>query len=226
MASVWLAVGFLVGLTACNGGGSSASSEGRGPSAVPERLDTIEAAAEDIIDIVPRADWVGIADDVRDIEEAWSGYRRRALADGARATLVRRFDRALDRLQVAADRADGPLTAQAANDLSAPTVEMYGLYDIGRPIAIGRLDVIGRQIIFDIQRGDVASAGAEVRKAASIWKRGLRADILAQHGEAVAARTDRLMTEMRSAVVDGEGATLVARAKAFLEVVDGMERLY
>ena len=220
-----LTLGLLV-LAACGSGDGTSTSATRSTSDVPDRLNAIEAAAEDIIDVVPKEQWGDITRDVRDVDAAWSRYKHQAVVDGARAGVVSSLSKALGRLQVAADSANGPETAQAANDLSAATVELYGLYDIARPVDIGRLDVIGRQIILDEQRADLAGAGAQVRKVDSIWNGGLRDDILAHRGATVAAQTDRLLTAMTQAVADGDGDALVSRAKVFLEVVDAMERLY
>jgi hypothetical protein len=222
----WLTLGLVAALSACGSADGTSTSAGRSTSEVPERLNTIEEASEDIIDIVPKEQWADITRDVRDVDAAWSRYRRQAVVDGARAGIVSSLEQALGRLRVAADSANGPETAQAANDLSAATVELYGLYDIARPVDIGRLDVVGRQIILDEQRGDPAAAGAQVRRVVSIWNGGLREDILAHHGAGVADQTRRLLTAMSRAVADGDRDAVVSRAKAFLEVVDAMERLY
>ncbi len=226
--ATWLTVGLVAVLAACGSGsgqGTETSSD-RSTGEVPERLSAIEEAAEDIIDIVPRDQWADITRDVHDVDVAWSHYERQAVVDGARADMVSNLSKALGRLQVAADSANGPETAQAANDLSRATVELYGLYHIGRPVDIGRLDVIGRQIILDEQRGDPAAAEAEVRRVSSIWNGGLRAKILAQHGARVADQTDRLLSRMSRAAADDDRDALVSRTKVFLEVVDAMERLY
>ena len=61
---------------------------------------------------------------------------------------------------------------------------------------------------------------------AAIWRGGLRADVLAQHGRRVATRTDASLRAMERAVVEGQGQALVAQARVCLELVDGMERLY
>ena len=226
MTATWLTLGLVVALAACGSGDGTSTSGSRSTSDVPDRLNEIEAAAEDIIDIVPKEQWGDITRDVHDVDAAWSRYKHQAVVDGARVSVVSSLSKALGRLQVAADSANGPETAQAANDLSAATVELFGLYDIARPADIGRLDVIGRQIILDEQRGDLAGAGAQVRKVVSIWNGGLRDDILAHRGGTVAAQTDRLLTAMTQAVANGDRDALVSRAKVFLEVVDAMERLY
>ena len=111
-------------------------------------------------------------------------------------------------------------------DISAATVELFGRYASSTPVDIGRLDVVGRQIILDVERGDLTGAGDQVRMWEAIWRGGLRADVLAQHGRRVATRTDASLRAMERAVVEGQGQALVAQARVCLELVDGMERLY
>jgi hypothetical protein len=193
---------------------------------VPTELSTIEAAAEDIIDVLPHERWRVVARDTRDIGAAWSTYQRRAEADGAGADVMANLTRALSELRYAASTATVPAAAQSANDVSAATVELLGLYDSGVPVDIGRLDVVGRQIVFDVERGDLVAAGDQVQRWASIWRGGLRADVVAHHGRSVAARTDASLNAMERAVAAGQGQALVTQARVGLELVDAMERLY
>jgi hypothetical protein len=218
-----LVVMTLLGLAACGNGGSGDSAK---RPKVPRPLDTIEAEAEDIIDIVPGGQWDKVGTDVKAIEEAWSTYRSQALADGAAPAQVVTFDGALSRLKAAAETRKPAETMQAANDVSAVTVELYGLYDIGRPVEIGRLDVIGRQIVFEADRKDLAAAGRQVAEVDGIWKRGLRADIVDHDGKKVAEQTDANLAAMQKAEAAGDPATLRSLANEFLEIVDRMEDLY
>jgi hypothetical protein len=220
LAALALLAALVLGLSACDGG----SSEGGGK--VPEPLDTIEAQAEDIIDIVPAGKWDKVGDDVATVVEAWGTYRARALKDGADQALVDRFDAALVDLGASAEAREPEETMQAANDLSAPTVEFYGLYDTGRPVDIGRLDVIGRQIVLEADRQDAAAAGVQVDKAQSIWDGSLKADILDHDGKDVAGKTDASLAALQRARAAGDFVALRTQANEFLEIVDDMERLY
>lgn len=223
LAAIGIAAALVSGLSACDGGGSEGS-EGR--AKVPEPLDTIEAQAEDIIDVVPAGQWDKVDADVATIVEAWGSYRPQALADGAEQALADRFDAALVDLGASADAKEPQETMQAANDLSAATVEFYGLYDTGRPVDIGRLDVIGRQIVLEADRQDVAAAGSQVDKAQAIWDGGLEADVLDHDGKKVAEDTDANLAALQKARAAGDFAALRSRASEFLEIVDDMERLY
>jgi hypothetical protein len=208
------------------GSGNENETTSASKTRVPDRLNSIEGATEDIIDIVPESRWADITKDVRKIDNAWSGYKEQAVRDGAAASLVARFSDSLAGLRVAADAEKGPETSQAANDVSAATVELFGLYKTARPTDIARLDVLGRQIILDVERGDLGAAGAQVKNVASIWQGGLREDVLAHQGRAVADQTDAVLTAIDRAVVSADRDALVNQTKAFLEVVDAMERLY
>jgi hypothetical protein len=225
IAAAGLAITLAVAGAACGSSGNGTNTKA-GKKRVPDLLNTIEEATEDIIDIVPGGRWDDIGKDARNIDTAWSGYKREAVADGARASLVARLDESLTDLLAGAEAEKGPETAQAANDVSAVAVELYGLYDVPRPVDIGRLDVVGRQIVLDVERGELGAAGAQVRKVTSIWDRGLRDDVLAHKGRVVADHTDATLDTMKRAVASGDGRTLVTQANVFLELVDDMERLY
>lgn len=241
LAAVGLVAAVGLGVAACGGTNdtnaanrttttAAAPATGTGNTrtagAVPDPLNTIEAQAEDIIDIVPANRWDDVATDVQTVQDNWSTYRDQALNDGAARDLIAQFDQALTDLQAAADARQPAETMQAANDLSAATVELYALYDAGHPVDIGRLDVIGRQIVLDADRQDLNAAGAQVDRALSIWDGGLRADIVAHQGQTVADQTDATLAALQAAKADGDFATLTTQAKVFLEVVDAMEGLY
>lgn len=198
----------------------------RTAGAVPDPLNTIEAQAEDIIDIVPADRWDGVATDVQTVQANWATYREQALNDGAARDLAARFDQALSDLQTAAQARQPADTMQAANDLSAATVELFGLYDTTHPVDIGRLDVIGRQIVLDADRQDLKAAGVQLDRALGIWDGGLRADIVGHQGQTVADQTEATLAALQTAKADKDFATLTTQAKVLLEVVDAMEGLY
>jgi hypothetical protein len=219
-----LAAVTLFGLAACGNGGSKDSAK---KPKLPRPLETIEAQAEDIIDIVPAGRWDKVGTDVTAIDVAWSSYRLQALRDGATPGQLVDFDGALNGLKAAAGAKKPAETMQASNDVSSVTADLYGLFDIGRPAAIGRLDVIGRQIILEVDRNDLAAAGRQVAQVDGIWNRsGLRADILKHDGKKVAKQTDDNLAAMQKAGAAGDSATVRRLANEFLEIVDRMEDLY
>lgn len=153
LAIVAVAATLALGPQACRGEGSQGAKRSSDRPTLPKPLDIIEAQAEDVIDVVPAGQWERVAADVTAVVDAWRAYRPRAAGDGADQSLASRFDSALADLRASAAGKRADQTMQAANDLSAVTVELFALYDIGRPVDIGRLDVIGRQIAFDAGHG-------------------------------------------------------------------------
>ncbi len=133
-------------------------------------------------------------------------------------TSIAALDRAVDAKQPTE-------TMQAANDLSAGVVELYGLYDIGRPVGIGRLDVIGRQIVFDADAKDQAGVEAELGKARSEWS-AIEADLAGRDGQDVIDQTNGLLDSMAKQAATGDFGAVAADARDFLEAVDAMEQLY
>ena len=84
----------LTALTAC---GAKPESEPAG--AAPNDLQTIEAAAEDIIDFAPSGNWDKISPDVTDIANAWKSYQLQASKDGASQELQDAMKAAIEKLQ-------------------------------------------------------------------------------------------------------------------------------
>jgi hypothetical protein len=202
-------------------GGSGVASVSDRP--VPRPLVRLEASSEDIIDQVPKARWTRISGDVVVMRRAWRRY-----AEAARsldAGLARRLDRALDRLEPAATAQSPGATVQAANDVSAPVVELFARYASGHPVQVGRLDVIGRQIVIEAARGDFPAARRQIAAARAQW-RSVKTSVIDHGGRAVAKRTDATFALLQEAAVAGDAAAATKAANALLELVDGMERTY
>jgi hypothetical protein len=193
--------------------------------AVPAPLEELEAQSEDIIDIVPGGAWDDIAADVQKVDDAWGQYQAEAADDGAPATISDGIAASIAALDLAAGAKQPTETMQAANDLSAGVVELYGLYEIGRPVGIGRLDVIGRQIVFDADAKDKAGVEAQLGKARSEWS-VIEADLAGRDGQEVADRTNGLLDALAEQAAAGDFGAVATDARDFLEVVDAMEQLY
>lgn len=191
---------------------------------VPKTLAGIEASSEAIVDAVATKDWKTVAREVASIRSAWSSFRKQAVTDGVPGEMVTAFDDALGRLRRAAKTKQGPQTAQAANDLSAATVEMLGRYSLGHPVEIGRLDVIGRQIVLDAQGSKLAELAAQVAKTQAEWD-AIRADV-ATRSPAIAAQTDATLQALTEPKIAGDPKAVKTQGVILLEVVDAMEGLY
>lgn len=192
---------------------------------VPASLESIEGAAEDIIDVVPNADWKQVRSDVDGVLRDWRTYRGTAVDDGAPDALVASFETALEQLRNASGARQAQETMQASNDLSAATVELYGLYNPAVPIDIGWLDVIGRQVVLDASANDLSAAGQTVGEMQTTWDQ-VRQSVIDHNGSDVAAQMDATMVSLTKALTDQDGEALTVQAKIELEVVDAMEGLF
>ena len=209
---------FLLVFAAC-----SSSTVPTSESRPPRSLDALEAASEDVIDQLPRGRWTRVDADVRDMQRSWHGYRREAVTVDARQAMP--LGRALRDLATKAGVRDRLGTEQAANDVSASVIELIGHYRLGHPVQVGRLDVIGRQIVIDVERSDDDRARSDVDAARRQWTE-VRASVLRHRGARVAARSDRVVTRLRAAAAAQDRRALENGANDLLELVDRMERLY
>ena len=216
----------VMALVGCNGSSGSSGSSAEGSTAraaVPRPLNVIEAAAEDVIDQIPRGRWTRIEAGVAQLQAAWRRYQQDARAtDGRQA---QRLDAALAVLSTQAADEDGLGVEQAANDVSAAAVELLAHYALGHPVQIGRLDVIGRQIIIEVERADLTAASAPADRARREWQ-AVRRSVRRHHGSRVVARTEATLRRLDAGIRAGDGRAITNESRDLLELVDAMERLY
>jgi len=209
-------------LTAC---GAKPVSAPASTGAVPNSLVTIEAAAEDIIDFAPSGDWDKISADVTDIENAWKTYRPQAEQAGASQEIREAMNSALAELETASASKDASATMQGSNDVSAAVVELFALYSPKVPAAIGRLDVLERQVILDVAAKDYSAATTSLAKTNAVW-REVKPSVLEHDGKDVAAQFEASL-EVQAVAVDSKNDTqLTNEARNGLEIVDALEALY
>lgn len=204
--------------------GAAGAPTGSG-QAVPKPLADIEAQAEDVVDKVATGDWAAVGQDVATMRADWTSYGPAASSDGVPAATAGAFTTALDRLETASAARDAAATAQAANDASAATVEMLGRYDLGHPVEIGRLDVIGRQVVIDAGAGDFQAASGQMRQAEQQLA-AAQPSLVAHGGDQVLTQTRATLAEMQRLAEARNADGLTTQATVLLEVVDGMEGLY
>ena len=195
------------------------------PLAVPGPLQTIEAQVEDIIDLAPSGNWASINKDVAAIAEAWKGYHGQAPADGVPQPFQEALATALDSLRQASSAHNAAETMQAANDVSAAVVDLFSVYHPAIPADLGRLDVLERQVVFDVAASDFTAAADSLAKIDPIWAR-LKPSILKQNGAEVATQFEASLTAQRAAWKGEDAAALMAEANNGLELVDALEKLY
>jgi len=193
--------------------------------ALPNSLVTIEAAAEDIIDLAPSGDWDKISADVTDIENAWKTYQPQAEKDGASQEIQDAMTSALSDLEAAAASKDAATTMQGSNDVSAAVVELFSLYTPKVPADIGRLDVLERQVILDVAAKDYSAATISLSKTMSVW-REVKPSVLEHNGKEVAAQFEASLEVQAVAVDSKNDMQLTNEARNGLEIVDALEGLY
>jgi hypothetical protein len=204
--------------------GETEESSASSADAPPKQLVTIEEQAEDIIDRVPGKRWARVAADIATVRGAWAKYQPRAEADAVDPAVLDDFDAALRTLTTAAKAKRSAATLQSANDLSRATVELLGHYDLGHPIQVGRLDIIGRQILLDLDEDDRAGVTEQIAAARTEWD-AIRADVTARSA-AVGAQVDATLAALDEAAAAQNDGLLKAEVRAMLEIVDAMEELY
>ena len=224
----WVLVTFLVAtlLASCGAPSSTSSSGSTGAvGVVPEPLQTMEEAAEDIIDMAPGGKWDTIAKDTTAIAGAWTAYQPQAAAAGASQATQDALGAALTRLQTASTAKNPADTMQAANDLSAAVIEMFALYNPRIPAAVGQLDVIERQVVLDVAGGDYAAAAASLAKAQAVWE-SVKSSVLSHEGTKVAAQFEASLATQATAIQAEDARAATSEAKNGLELVDSLENLY
>ena len=207
-------------LSAC-----AAKPPGNPAGAVPNDLQTIEAAAEDIIDLAPSGGWDKIGMDVTDIANAWKSYELQAGKDGASQEIQDAMTSAIMNLQTASAAKDSSATMQGSNDVSAAVVEMFALYHPKIPADIGRLDVLERQVILDVAAKDYSAAETDLAKTKSVWDE-VKPSALEHNGKEVAAQFEASLAAQESALTTKDDVALTTEAKDGLEIVDTLEQLY
>ena len=193
--------------------------------AVPNSLQTIEGAAEDIIDVAPSGNWDKINSEVTNIAEAWKSYQAQATKDGASQALQDSLSLALSELQAASAAKDTLAIMQSANNLSAAVVNLFEIYNPAIPADIGRLDVLERQVVLDVAANDYAAAAASLANVKSVWQ-AVKPSVLAHNGETVATQFENSIALQESALNAEDGASLTSEANNGLEIVDALEQLY
>lgn len=208
-------------LAACGGPATS----NRQTAGVPDQLQAIEEAAEDIIDFAPSGGWDKISTDVTAIANAWKAYQPQATSDGASQANQDALAAALARLQSASAAQDAAPTMQAANDLSAAVIDLFALYNPAVPADVGRLDVLERQVILDVAANNLAAAAESLSQTKAVWER-VKPSIEAHDGDDVEAQFQASIATQEAALKAKNARELAAEARNGLEIVDALENLY
>lgn len=192
-------------------------------NSTPKSLVTIEAQVEDIMDVVPGGDWATVSTDIANIDAAWADYQKQAAQDGAPQTLQDGFGKTLALLKTAATAKTAPTTLQSANDLSATVVDLYDTYHPAEPTDLGRLDVLERQVILDVDNKDFAAATNTLAKVTTTWER-VKPFMLAHNAAEIATQFEKSLAVQASGLKAQDGSAVKTEALNALEIVDALEK--
>jgi len=201
------------------------SPEGESASAMPSTLNTIEANAEDIIDLIPNGDWETIRTDVDEMNAAWKDYEPQADSDGASSQQIQAMDDALHALDDAVGKSDETASEQAANDASFAVVELFALYDPSIPAEIGRLDALERQVIIEAKGADLSAAADVLADAQATWD-SVSGRVLDAGGAQAADAFEQSLALQVDEVGSGATGAAIDEAKIGLELVDDLEKVF
>ena len=93
------------------------------------------------------------------------------------------------------------------------------------PADIGRLDVLERQIILDVENQNFTAGTKTFAKTITVWEQ-VKPSILAHSGQSVVEQFDNSLAVQSTALKAQDGSTLIDEARNGLEIVDAMESLY
>ncbi|MFN8566890.1 MAG: hypothetical protein U0Z44_05065 [Kouleothrix sp.] len=193
------------------------------PQAVPTPLTTIEAQAEDIIDVVAAGSWGQASNDVAAAATAWQAYQ--AGNNSVPKPLQDALAAALARLQQTTAAKQTGATLQAANDLSAAVADLFMVYQPVLPADLGWLDVLDRQVRLDVAANDLTAAADSLARAGAVWAR-VKPAVLAHKGADAAAQFEASLAAQQQALAAKNRAALAAEAEHALALVDTLEGLF
>jgi hypothetical protein len=194
-------------------------------------LQRIGQRAEAIVVSVPAEDWPRVYAYIREISDAWQDYKRPTVNPSPEprrfpaSMLVSQLDAALAALKEASAARDSARTIQAANDVNAAAVELYGFYNPTLPPEINRLQALERQVVKASADGDLDGVSDTLGTIRGTWDR-VRPTVSARVGDQAVRGFDQYIADQQAALAAGNGEELSAGAKKALAMLDEMSRLY
>jgi len=213
----------VVALTAC---AEMTPAHGPRPEPPPRALVLLESRAEDAFDLALAEDVEGVLGLAEQLSGTWDGYRDRARSDGVEAEAVSALDAAIDHLVQDLEGAPSTLElARSVNAVSAPMASFYSAYQPEVPAEVLTLDYVGRELRLDAMAHDYARARTDVEAMTASW-RTLRPRVVRAGGVTEAAAFDRSIDAEQRAIASERGPVLDEEARAQLELVDDLERVF
>lgn len=197
---------------------------------VPASLQTIEGAAEDLLDLVDsrpqKPDWAAAARNVKKIEEAWKIFDQDKSTRLTSPRLIHGMERALVALKKASGLKASPIKLkEAANAVGAYCADLFELYDPKIPADLNRLDVMENQILIDLV-ANRPNLAAELTSVHKIWgKAGLKVKVR-PGGARLAIEFEEELKAQEQALKRKDWKGLERLCRRELEVIDRMERIF
>ncbi|MEQ9321532.1 MAG: hypothetical protein RIF41_20370 [Polyangiaceae bacterium] len=205
--------------------GCGGSSQAAGPvSTVPTDLKDIEGLAEDAYDKALAGDTAAVSADADTIASGWQAFRAQAESDGASGDVLDAMDAATAGLTAAVGDGSSDL-ARAANAISAPMDELFGLYQDPVPPAVLALDYLGREVALDARDGTFDRASDDVTAIETTYG-ALRSELIDNGGDQEASDYDASVSKLQADIAAANATQLEADANEGLEIVDAMEAVF
>lgn len=193
----------------------------------PRALDRLESGAEDAYDQALAGRTQEVRRTAAQLEKDWKAARPEITRAGGDTKLVAAVDGAVGRLgEALREGASGAALARAANAVSAPMPELFGLYRTATPPGLLRLDYLGREIALDASTRRLDDARVHLGRLEAAWK-AVRPKVEARSGGRDAALAyERSLYALKTALRGSEAAAVRSAADATLEAVDGLEKVF
>lgn len=196
-------------------------------------LQAISEKGEQIVGLVPTGDWPRIYAYIADINDMWVGYTNGAMTPGPQseplqptaATLQSRVAAALGGLKDAAATRDPPKTIRTAQDLAGAASDLYEYYHAAIPPEFHRLEVLERQVLFDLSSDGYDSASRVLKEAEEAWQH-VQPAILERAGFGATQAIGGELKVQRTAIDDRDRATAINSVETMLSLINGVQRLY
>ncbi|MCL5280960.1 MAG: hypothetical protein M1376_13760 [Planctomycetes bacterium] len=199
------------------------------PGSIPPTLRQIGARAVNIIDLAAVGAWPQVYADVRDINNAWSGYKHPTVEPPSDphfpdTLLYGPLDAAIARLRNAATARNATETMAAANDVSAAAFELNEYYNPSVPPGLARLAMLERKILLDTWDGRIDTAPDTMIEVHRTWQR-VRPAVVARSSERVAEAFDSNLADQQAALDVLESEQVGDCAQNALLMLNEMEQL-
>ena len=191
---------------------------------IPEPINITAEKAEDIIDYFHAGDWHKAAMLVDTLKmqqnEIDSLMEQNQMPQSSADT----YDYLLSRLASLTDaRQDSLRAAMTGNQLTDIMIDLESHYPQTTPLAIARLDYLGREIVLlsEINNGQ-SLLPLRIKQLKRTWIQ-IRPNILTRNGQDVATHMDKTLDSLNP---DEPPSTIIQKGNAVLDMVDELEALY